>query len=174
VESDEEFNAGDIEDYVDQQPLEKLSHHRLDSESELSWTNSDNSDNSFDSDKLIDGYKDFVITSQKLELKKEHEAKLKEKGGAEYAKHLLVKKNKAKKRNPNRLEDNPFGPGTATSDQDDLNSSITLSAVYDCCEAKLIDPTVKFCREKDEEFDLNISFSGGYVPNTDCGRVDKG
>jgi hypothetical protein len=46
--------------------------------------------------------------------------------------------------------------------------------VYDCCENKLIDPTVKFFREKDEEFDLNISFSGGYVPNTDCSRVDKG
>jgi hypothetical protein len=29
---------------------------------------------------------------------------------------------------------------------------------------------------KDEaaEFDLNISFSGGYVPNTDLRRVDKG
>jgi len=24
------------------------------------------------------------------------------------------------------------------------------------------------------EFDLNISFSGGYVPNTDLSRVDKG
>jgi hypothetical protein len=33
---------------------------------------------------------------------------------------------------------------------------------------------VKYFREKDEEFDLNISFSGGYVPNTDLIRVDKG
>lgn len=28
--------------------------------------------------------------------------------------------------------------------------------------------------ESDEEFNLNISFSGGYVPNTDLSRVDKG
>lgn len=55
-----------------------------------------------------------------------------------------------------------------------MNSSITLTAIYDCVEDKLIDPTVKFFREKDEEFDLNISFSGGYVPNTDLIRVDKG
>ena len=26
----------------------------------------------------------------------------------------------------------------------------------------------------DEEFNLNISFTGGYVPNTDLFRVDKG
>ena len=26
----------------------------------------------------------------------------------------------------------------------------------------------------DDEFNLNISFSGGYVPNTDLTRVDKG
>ena len=71
-------------------------------------------------------------------------------------------------------EDNPFGAGTATSDHDDLNSSISLSAVYDCGEDRLIDPRVQHFREKDEEFDLNISFSGGYVPNTDCARVDKG
>ena len=68
AESDEEFNAGDVEDYVTEQPIEKLQQFGIDSESELSWTNSDNSDNSFDSDKLIDGYKDFVISSQKAEL----------------------------------------------------------------------------------------------------------
>jgi hypothetical protein len=28
--------------------------------------------------------------------------------------------------------------------------------------------------ESDEEFNLNISFCGGYVPNTDLKRVDKG
>ena len=26
----------------------------------------------------------------------------------------------------------------------------------------------------DEEFNLNVSFSGGYLPNTDLTRVDKG
>ena len=29
-------------------------------------------------------------------------------------------------------------------------------------------------QEMEPEFDLNISFSGGYVPNTDLSRVDKG
>jgi hypothetical protein len=28
--------------------------------------------------------------------------------------------------------------------------------------------------EAEEEFNLNVSFSGGYVPNTDLSRVDKG
>ncbi len=28
--------------------------------------------------------------------------------------------------------------------------------------------------EGEEEFNLNVSFSGGYVPNTDLSRVDKG
>lgn len=169
AESDEEFNAGDVEDYISEQPIEKLSEFRLDSESELSWTNSANSDNSFDSDKLIDGYKDFVISNQKLELKKEEEEKQNEKGGPAAAK---AKKGKKKSKKSKTLESNPFG--TASSNHSDLNSSVTLSAVFDCCENTLIDPTVKYFREKDEEFDLNISFSGGYVPNTDCMRVDKG
>ena len=26
----------------------------------------------------------------------------------------------------------------------------------------------------EDEFNLNISFTGGYVPNTDLSRVDKG
>lgn len=29
-------------------------------------------------------------------------------------------------------------------------------------------------RQKDDEYNLNISFCGGYVPNTDLARVDKG
>lgn len=28
--------------------------------------------------------------------------------------------------------------------------------------------------ENDEEFNINASFTGGYVPNTDLARVDKG
>jgi len=27
---------------------------------------------------------------------------------------------------------------------------------------------------QDEEFNLNVSFTGGYIPNTDLTRVDKG
>jgi len=96
AESDEEYNGGDVEDYISEQPIEKLSQFRLDSESELSWTNSDNSDNSFDSDKLIDGYKDFVISNQKQELKTAEEDKLKEKGGPEFAKAQKAKSKKDK------------------------------------------------------------------------------
>ena len=29
-------------------------------------------------------------------------------------------------------------------------------------------------KESEEEFNLNVSFTGGYVPNTDLTRVDKG
>jgi len=29
-------------------------------------------------------------------------------------------------------------------------------------------------KEGEDEFNLNVSFSGGYVPNTDLSRVDKG
>jgi hypothetical protein len=29
-------------------------------------------------------------------------------------------------------------------------------------------------KKKDDEFNLNVSFTGGYVPNTDLARVDKG
>lgn len=29
-------------------------------------------------------------------------------------------------------------------------------------------------KQLDEEFNLNVSFTGGYVPNTDLARVDKG
>ena len=29
-------------------------------------------------------------------------------------------------------------------------------------------------KESEDEFNLNISFTGGYMPNTDLSRVDKG
>jgi hypothetical protein len=29
-------------------------------------------------------------------------------------------------------------------------------------------------KQEEEEFNLNVSFTGGYVPNTDLTRVDKG
>lgn len=28
--------------------------------------------------------------------------------------------------------------------------------------------------KREDEFNLNVSFNGGYVPNTDLSRVDKG
>ena len=30
------------------------------------------------------------------------------------------------------------------------------------------------CSDEEQEFQTNVSFSGGYVPNTDLSRVDKG
>ena len=49
--------------------------------------------------------------------------------------------------------------------------SPSLDAVRDRHTKKL----VKLEKEKDDaECELNISFSGGYVPNTDLSRVDKG
>ena len=30
------------------------------------------------------------------------------------------------------------------------------------------------CSDDEQEFQTNVSFSGGYVPNTDLSRVDKG
>lgn len=51
--------------------------------------------------------------------------------------------------------------------------SAPLSAIFNEDTHKLIvDPDAKV--EDTAEFDLNISFSGGYVPNTDLSRVDKG
>jgi len=52
------------------------------------------------------------------------------------------------------------------------SSSLSLSACYNCCQGRLVAEKKK--TEDLAEFDLNISFSGGYVPNTDLIRVDKG
>jgi hypothetical protein len=30
------------------------------------------------------------------------------------------------------------------------------------------------CEDEEQEFQANVSFSGGYIPNTDLSRVDKG
>lgn len=52
-------------------------------------------------------------------------------------------------------------------------SSLSFSAEFD--EDKRCLVGVKSCVGAEEsEFDLNVSFSGGYVPNTDLSRVDKG
>lgn len=47
---------------------------------------------------------------------------------------------------------------SSSDDSDDLSASFTSDS-----RAK-----------RDEEFNLNVSFTGGYVPNTDLTRVDKG
>ena len=87
-------------------------------------------------------------------------------------------------------EDNPFGPNIVI-EKDNINndnpqkdnkssqrtrsraSSLSLSAIFDTDVGKL---KIGDEQNRDDvaEFDLNISFSGGYVPNTDLSRVDKG
>ena len=104
----------------------------LDESENDSWAMPDHSDgggsskHSFNSAKLIDGYKEFVLDGAK---QSDLDAK-------------------------------------STSSR----SSVSLSAVKN-------DYNLLAKRDHDDdkaEFDLNISFSGGYVPNTDLSRVDKG
>ena len=71
------------------------------------------------------------------------------------------------------LEDNPFGGPTSPSSQGSSRSnSLSFTAAFDYEKGYLVDPNDD--DDKESEFDLNISFSGGYVPNTDLIRVDKG
>lgn len=78
---------------------------------------------------------------------------------------------KASKKRPARDDDNPFGNTTPSSNRS-RDSSLSLSACYNCCKQRLVKTNA--VEKDDAEFDLNISFSGGYVPNTDLIRVDKG
>ena len=63
------------------------------------------------------------------------------------------------------------GKHTATSSVKSRCSSPALSAKLDCCTGKLVK---EIEHAEDNEFDLNVSFSGGYIQNTDLNRVDKG
>jgi hypothetical protein len=54
------------------------------------------------------------------------------------------------------------------------DSSLSLEAETDMKSGKLVVPIRKSIKESNCEFDLNVSFSGGYVPNTELSRVDKG
>ena len=53
------------------------------------------------------------------------------------------------------------------------SSSPSLNAVFDFDKGFIVDNPDEDA-DNAAEFDLNISFSGGYVPNTDLSRVDKG
>lgn len=82
------------------------------------------------------------------------------------------KTRKANKKSPRpKDDDNPFGV-TSPSSNRSRASSLSLSACYDITTKRLAQS--KKVAHDDAEFDLNISFSGGYVPNTDLIRVDKG
>ena len=104
------------------------------------------SEHSFNSGKMIDGYKDFLIESQKLATITQEES--------------TKKKKRVKTKHVRRKTD-----GGEELTKVSSCSSLSLTAKKDC-----------LIKDEDEqaEFDLNISFSGGYVPNTDLSRVDKG
>ena len=164
-ESDDEINAGDISSELDDQKL--LFDDLEDSDIDMSWLDSSD-DESFTSDKLIDGYKDFIMTTQKLQLKKEQEEAEKADVGARPS---TSKKKKRGEVEPFEIRKRRSSGGKRTRRS---TSSMTLSARYDCCKDRLITDDKGQKDQDAAEFDLNISFSGGYVPNTDLIRVDKG
>jgi hypothetical protein len=117
---------------------------------------------SFDSGKLFDGYEDFENFQQNQRAKKAKEEALKQAG------HLPSKpKKKSKKsKKPKRAGHVAFSTCSG--------SSASLGAEFDSELGKLIEGSSLREKEDTAEFDLNVSFSGGYVPNTDLTRVDKG
>lgn len=64
-------------------------------------------------------------------MKKAEDDKLKAKGGLDYAKAQKAKKDKNKKKNSKKQNDNPFAVPTTSSQHSDVDSNITLSAIYD-------------------------------------------
>lgn len=87
-----------------------------------------------------------------------------------------AKKSKSKKSKKGKKSQNPFGESVLDNTSPESrrseyrSRSASLEAVQDRFR-KLI----KTEKDKDDaECELNISFSGGYVPNTDLSRVDKG
>jgi hypothetical protein len=97
---------------------------------------------------MIDGYKDFLIESQKLVTITQEESTKKKKRVR--TKHVRRK----------------------------IDGEEELTKVSSCSSLSLTAKNDGLLKNKNEdeqaEFDLNISFSGGYVPNTDLSRVDKG
>jgi hypothetical protein len=78
-----------------------------------------------------------------------------------------VKKSKKSK----KTEDTPFGRKTSpNSEEAAVSRSPSLEAVADDTGKLIYDKK----NEEEPECELNLSFSGGYVPNTDLSRVDKG
>ena len=133
------------------------------------------SDHSFNSTKMIDGYKDFLVGMQKMMAKSAQEENKEKKdaqengGSAERKKKKKPTSTSKRSKSQRGSESRASRRGTSVSSK----SSLALSAIYDPDERCLkMNPDNK--KEDAAEFDLNISFSGGYVPNTDLGRVDKG
>lgn len=141
----------------------------------------------------MDGYKDFVINQQRHQAKRAKEEAEKEAGKTIKSKKKTKKEKKTRrskkerKDGKNKEEENPFGPEIVVEDRENNKaetskssqrtrsraSSLSLTAIFDCDKNKLVQGE-SVNKEDAAEFDLNISFSGGYVPNTDLSRVDKG
>lgn len=90
-----------------------------------------------------------------------------------FGKSKTQKKKKSKKpKKSKKNEDNPFGRKTSPTSEEAKERSRSPSLVANA------DYTGKLVFEKkneeEPECELNLSFSGGYVPNTDLSRVDKG
>ena len=136
ADDDDQVNGGDSESV--ERVLKPL---HADMASEIdSWgkggSTGYNSDHSFSSAKMVDGYKEFYMESMKH---------VKESGSPK--------------------KDSPLGSPRKRRD-----SSASLTARRDAAGHLVSRQSV----DDRAEFDLNISFSGGYVPNTDLSRVDKG
>jgi hypothetical protein len=101
--------------------------------------------------------------------KAEEELEAAKHGGFGKKKPKKVKRKRSKK--SKKAEDTPFGRKTSPTSEDAGRSrSPSLEAAQDYT-GKLV-----FSKKNEEEpeCELNLSFSGGYVPNTDLSRVDKG
>ena len=183
VESDDERNAADVEDNcLFKRNSEKSDAHESDTDS---WQNgmSDGSNFSFNSGKLFDGYKDFVEYQQKQEIKEAQESAGDGEGGPKPKKKEAKKPRRGRQQRARGTQasedDNPFGKQTAPkakktkSNMRSRSSSPSLNAVFDFDKGFIVDNPDEDA-DNAAEFDLNISFSGGYVPNTDLSRVDKG
>lgn len=55
----------------------------------------------------------------------------------------------------------------------DREDNISLDSLSDN-ESLSLDGNKNKDEIEEDEFNINISFSGGYIPNTDLSRVDKG
>ena len=130
------------------------------------------SEHSFHSAKLIDGYQDFVVAMQKM-LAKNAMEEANNANAAENPGHISQRK-KMKRSKKRRSKSHKDSESRASRRATSVSSasSAPLSATYDQ-DLRRLRPAGE---QQDDaaEFDLNISFSGGYVPNTDLGRVDKG
>lgn len=76
-----------------------------------------------------------------------------------------------------KKSENPFGENVLpnTSPESKRSQFRSRSPSLDAIRDRFTKKLVMIEKEKDDaECELNISFSGGYVPNTDLSRVDKG